>query len=152
MLIRNLIISNPDTFSEMQSNAVGLDGQIPVFIFPNSISFYVDDHKTHKQVLTLYNPYEFPIKFHSKYLEASFCIRFLLFWFISVLCTAPKKYSVVETSGSVASKCCVDLVVRHKQPTIANCQIQDKLRIQVHEIGNNKVNIRSLKQFYLNKK
>jgi hypothetical protein len=59
------------------------------------------------------------------------------------LCTAPKKYSVVETSGSVASKCCVDLVVRHKQPTIANCQIQDKLRIQVHEIGNNKVNIKN---------
>lgn len=134
----------------MQSNAVGLDGQIPVFIFPNSISFYVDDHKTHKQVLTLYNPYEFPIKFQSKCFGNVFLNlhQFCMITF-SVLCTAPKKYSVVETSGSVASKCCVDLVVRHKQPTIANCQIQDKLRIQVHEIGNNKVNYINFYKFKL---
>ncbi|XP_059472822.1 motile sperm domain-containing protein 1-like [Neocloeon triangulifer] len=103
----------------MQPN-VGLDGKIPVFVFPNSISFYLEDQRTHKQVLTLYNPYEFAIKFH-------------------VLCTAPKKYSVVDTSGSVAPKCCVDLVVRHKQPTITNCHLQDKLRIQVQEVGNKQV-------------
>lgn len=46
--------------------SVGLDGKIPVFVFPNSISFYLDDQRTHKQILTLYNPYDFPIKFNGK--------------------------------------------------------------------------------------
>ncbi|XP_065332546.1 motile sperm domain-containing protein 1-like [Cloeon dipterum] len=94
---------------------VGLDGKIPIFVFPNTISFYLEDQRTHKQVLTLYNPYEFPIKFQ-------------------VLCTAPKKYMVVDSSGSVAAKCCVDLVVRHKQPTITNCNVKDKIRIQVQDM------------------
>lgn len=37
--------------------------KFPVFVFPQSITFYLDDQSTHKQVLTLYNPYEFPVKF-----------------------------------------------------------------------------------------
>lgn len=30
----------------------------PVFVFPTELIFYADDQSTHKQVLTLYNPYE----------------------------------------------------------------------------------------------
>lgn len=39
------------------------DGKLPVFVFPSSLNFYSDDQSSHKQVLTLYNPYEFPLKF-----------------------------------------------------------------------------------------
>ncbi|WAR27920.1 MSPD1-like protein, partial [Mya arenaria] len=37
------------------------EGKLPVFVFPTSLTFYSDDQATHKQVLTLYNPYEFPL-------------------------------------------------------------------------------------------
>lgn len=37
--------------------------KLPIFVFPQNIMFYLDDQSTHKQVLTLYNPYEFPVKF-----------------------------------------------------------------------------------------
>jgi len=39
---------------------------LPVFVFPTSLTFYSDDQASHKQVLTLYNPYEFPLKFKGK--------------------------------------------------------------------------------------
>ena len=39
------------------------DGKLPVFVFPSSLNFFTDDQSSHKQVLTLYNPYEFPLKF-----------------------------------------------------------------------------------------
>lgn len=37
--------------------------KLPVFVFPQNITFYLDDQSTHKQILTLYNPYDFPVKF-----------------------------------------------------------------------------------------
>lgn len=40
-----------------------VDGRIPVFVFPTSLTFYANDQASHKQVLTLYNPYDFPLKF-----------------------------------------------------------------------------------------
>lgn len=39
------------------------DGKLPVFVFPTSLTFYSDDQASHKQVVTVYNPYEFPLKF-----------------------------------------------------------------------------------------
>ena len=36
---------------------------LPVFTFPNSLAFYADDKDTLRQILTVYNPYEFPVKF-----------------------------------------------------------------------------------------
>uniref|UniRef100_A0A3P9HZ85 Motile sperm domain containing 1 n=1 Tax=Oryzias latipes TaxID=8090 RepID=A0A3P9HZ85_ORYLA len=50
-----------------------VEGSLPVFVFPNELVFYADEQASHKQVLTLYNPYEFALKF-------------------KVLCTAPNKY------------------------------------------------------------
>lgn len=47
----------------MQSSG---DGRIPVFVFPHSVTFYLEDQATHKQVLTLYNPYDFPVRFAGK--------------------------------------------------------------------------------------
>ncbi|PSN51778.1 hypothetical protein C0J52_05271 [Blattella germanica] len=92
----------------MQAGAV----QVPVFVYPSPITFYVDDQNSHKQVLTLYNPYEFPIRFR-------------------VLCTAPNKYSVVDPEGSVRPKCCIDIVVRHNAVSPANCNVVDKFRVHM---------------------
>lgn len=51
-----------------------LEGRIPVFVFPQSLAFYVGDSNTHKQILTLYNPYEFRLNFNGKYAKCAFCI------------------------------------------------------------------------------
>lgn len=40
-----------------------VEGSLPVFVFPTELVFYADDQTSHKQVLTLYNPYEFALKF-----------------------------------------------------------------------------------------
>ncbi|XP_069684660.1 motile sperm domain-containing protein 1-like isoform X2 [Periplaneta americana] len=86
--------------------------QVPVFVYPTPITFYLEDQNTHKHVLTLYNPYEFPIRFR-------------------VLCTAPNKYTVVDPEGSVRPKCCIDIVIRHSAVSPANCNVTDKFRIHM---------------------
>ena len=40
-----------------------VDGKLPVFVFPTELLYYADDHSSHKQVLTVYNPYEFTLRF-----------------------------------------------------------------------------------------
>lgn len=40
-----------------------VEGSLPVFVFPTELVFYADEQTSHKQVLTLYNPYEFALKF-----------------------------------------------------------------------------------------
>ena len=50
----------------MQRDQIGtssLEGKLPVFVFPSTLTFYSDDQSSHKQVLTLYNPYEFASNF-----------------------------------------------------------------------------------------
>lgn len=37
--------------------------RIPVFVFPEELKFVEQDQSSHKQVLTLYNPYDFNVKF-----------------------------------------------------------------------------------------
>ncbi|XP_018394632.1 PREDICTED: motile sperm domain-containing protein 1-like isoform X2 [Cyphomyrmex costatus] len=88
--------------------------KLPIFVFPQNITFYLDDQSTHKQVLTLYNPYEFPVKFR-------------------VLCTAPYKYQVVDPEGIIKASSCVDIVVRHVAILMNNCNVIDKFRIHMHE-------------------
>ncbi|XP_060070837.1 motile sperm domain-containing protein 1-like [Ylistrum balloti] len=97
-----------------------VDGKLPVFVFPSSLTFYSDDQSTHKQVLTLYNPYDFPLRF-------------------KVLCTTPRKYTVVEAEGTIKEKCCCDIVIRHIDICINNEGIKDKFRIQVVEHGQKKI-------------
>lgn len=96
----------------MQAASYG-DGRLPVFVFPTSLVMFGDDQSTHHQVLTLYNPYEFNLKF-------------------KVLCTVPKKYSVVETEGRLKPGHCIDIVIRHKDVLGGiTCGTRDKFRIQV---------------------
>ena len=39
------------------------DKRIPVFVFPEELKFSEGDQCSHKQVLTLYNPYDFNVTF-----------------------------------------------------------------------------------------
>lgn len=96
------------------------DGKLPMFVFPAALTFYSDDQSSHKQILTLYNPYEFPLKF-------------------KVLCTAPQKYTVVDAEGTIRPRCCVDVVIRHTDICINNEGTTDKFRIQVTEHGQRKI-------------
>ncbi|XP_015431736.1 PREDICTED: motile sperm domain-containing protein 1-like isoform X1 [Dufourea novaeangliae] len=98
----------------MQSQLATTPRKLPVFVFPQSITFFLDDQSTHKQVLTLYNPYDFPIRF-------------------KVLCTAPNKYKVVDPEGTIKARCCVDIVIRHTSPLLNNCNVIDKFKIQMQE-------------------
>lgn len=61
-----------------------VEGNLPVFVFPTELIFYADDQSTHKQVLTLYNPYEFALKFKG---ESPSLWSFDLFLLISDLIT-----------------------------------------------------------------
>lgn len=45
------------------------EGHLPVFVFPHSIRFYSDDRSSHKQVVTIYNPYDFSIRFKGEIFE-----------------------------------------------------------------------------------
>ncbi|XP_033309980.1 motile sperm domain-containing protein 1-like isoform X2 [Bombus vosnesenskii] len=98
----------------MQPQLVTTPRKLPVFVFPQNITFFLDDQSTHKQVLTLYNPYDFPIRF-------------------KVLCTAPNKYKVVEPEGTIKARYCIDIVVRHTALVFSNCNVVDKFRIQMQE-------------------
>ncbi|XP_056295202.1 motile sperm domain-containing protein 1 [Pseudoliparis swirei] len=91
-----------------------VEGSLPVFVFPTELVFYADEQTSHKQVLTLYNPYEFALKF-------------------KVLCTAPNKYIVVDATGAVKPQCCVDIVIRHRDVRACHYGAYDKFRLQVSE-------------------
>ncbi|XP_061690913.1 motile sperm domain-containing protein 1 [Syngnathoides biaculeatus] len=91
-----------------------VEGNLPVFVFPTELVFYADEQSSHKQVLTLYNPYEFALKF-------------------KVLCTAPNKYTVVDATGAVKPQCCVDIVIRLRDVRPCHYGVYDKFRLQVSE-------------------
>ncbi|XP_051173296.1 motile sperm domain-containing protein 1-like [Leptopilina boulardi] len=88
---------------------------LPVFIFPHSIKFYMDDQSSHKQVLTLYNPYDFRLKFQVC-LEKS---------------AQRDKYTVVDSEGTIKAKCCIDIVIRHISAVPSNCNVVDRFSIDV---------------------
>ncbi|KAL0973914.1 hypothetical protein UPYG_G00212880 [Umbra pygmaea] len=96
-----------------------VEGSLPVFVFPTELVFYADEQTSHKQVLTLYNPYEFALKF-------------------KVLCTAPNKYTVVDATGAVKPQCCVDIVIRLKDVRACHYGVYDKFRLQVSEQSHRK--------------
>ncbi|KAK6627748.1 hypothetical protein RUM44_010227 [Polyplax serrata] len=98
------------------------DSLIPVFVFPHCLKFNVSDQTTKKQILTLYNPYDFPVRFQ-------------------VLCSSKDrhKYTVVDPEGKIHSHCCVDIVVRHNAITNQNIGQTDKFRVQMFQYATNKL-------------
>ncbi|CAF4323550.1 unnamed protein product [Rotaria sp. Silwood2] len=84
--------------------------QLPFFCSSNSLVFYLDDSITFSQVLTLYNPYEFSVRY-------------------KVLCTAPRTYSIAESQGEIHPQHSVDIVVRLLD-TSSSSNVAHKIRIQ----------------------
>ncbi|XP_064185090.1 motile sperm domain-containing protein 1-like [Anguilla rostrata] len=85
---------------------------LPVFLFPTELVFYAQERSSHRRVLTFYNPYSFVLRF-------------------KVLCTAPALYTVVEAEGNVRARSCVDIVVRHQDPSPRNWGRRDRFRLEV---------------------
>lgn len=102
----------------MQSS--GLDGRIPVFVFPQALTFYVADQSTHKQILTLYNPYDFRLGF-------------------TVLCNNPVCFDVEPSNGVVFAKCSVDIIVTRSNISLNDARERDCLRVVVSEEGTKQV-------------
>ncbi|XP_060869676.1 LOW QUALITY PROTEIN: motile sperm domain-containing protein 1-like, partial [Metopolophium dirhodum] len=94
--------------------------KVPVFVSPQSLTFSLEDKSSHRQIITLFNPYDFPVRF-------------------KVFCTCTKKYTVVEPEGSISASSRVDIVVRHNAPAPAFCDIRDKFRIQMQYYTTKKV-------------
>ncbi|KAL5236373.1 hypothetical protein ACI65C_003783 [Semiaphis heraclei] len=94
--------------------------KVPVFVSPQSLTFSLEDKPSHRQIITLFNPYDFPVRF-------------------KVFCTCTKKYTVVEPEGSINASSRVDIVVRHNAPAPAFCDIRDKFRIQMQYYTTKKV-------------
>lgn len=80
-----------------------VEGSLPVFVFPTELVFYADDQTSHKQVLTLYNPYEFALKFKGQSaaprvrMEERLCSSSLLLIIIS----SPSSFSAVHSPQQV---------------------------------------------------
>ena len=37
--------------------------RLPVFVFPSALNFFAEESSTHKQMITVYNPYDFVVNF-----------------------------------------------------------------------------------------
>jgi hypothetical protein len=64
---------------------------VPVFVYPTLLNFYTNDANSYKQILTLFNPYDFPIKFKGIIRLFLFIYKitkfFEIFWFFLTLCS-----------------------------------------------------------------
>jgi hypothetical protein len=110
------------------------DRTIPVFIYPHELTFYVDNQATHKQLLTLYNPYDFPVKYQGKD-KAVFPAKRNKFR--SVYANTTDKYLVVDPKGSIAAHAYVDLLIRHIAPIQSKCHSRDKFMITMQDATTN---------------
>lgn len=88
--------------------------RLPVFVFPSSLNFFAEESSSHKQMVTVYNPYDFVVSF-------------------KVLCNAPHKYRIVDPEGSIKPHCCVDIVIRHISILPTCYHVTDKFRIQMND-------------------
>lgn len=42
--------------------------KVPVFVSPHTLTFSLDDKSSHRQIITLFNPYDFPVRFKGKFI------------------------------------------------------------------------------------
>lgn len=100
-----------------------------------------------KQILTIYNPYDFPIKFRGrrkyKAVNESIITHELNIdqIFVSVLSTTPDYYHVLSPEGAITSKNCVDLIIRltAQVPTSSVVPLESKFRVQVFHYSTKQV-------------
>ncbi|CAF0913723.1 unnamed protein product [Rotaria sordida] len=97
----------------LPTHLTGNASQLPFFCSSNSLIFYLDDPSSFSQVLTLYNPYDFVVRY-------------------KVLCTAPKKYSFAEPQGEIRAQHSVDTIVRllDTSSSSTNQNVVHKIRVQ----------------------
>lgn len=96
------------------------ESKVPVFVFPHKLIFVLQDKNTHKQIITLHNPYGFSVRY-------------------KVLATSPKKYTIGNPEGVVLSQHRVDIVVRHNEIDSSTCDVADKFRIQLYDNNTNMI-------------
>lgn len=81
-----------------------------VYFYPATLQFFADDPNSHKQIITIYNPLDFNVKFKGNILisivKMTSEFHKIL---ILVLTTAPKKYTIDEPEGTIKSKSCIEL-------------------------------------------
>ncbi|CAF1420218.1 unnamed protein product, partial [Adineta steineri] len=53
-------------FMSLPTHLTSNASQLPFFCSSNSLVFYLDDPTTFSQVLTLYNPYDFAVRYKGK--------------------------------------------------------------------------------------
>lgn len=102
------------------SGADFLEGRLPVFVFPTNLAFYTDDPQSHTRVITIYNPYDFPLTY-------------------KILSTDPAKYSVSDSEGTIKSRCSADVLIRHVDVSGRNEGLKEKFRIQLCEYKKKKI-------------
>ena len=77
--------------------------------FINSLTPFVDDPASFSQVLTLYNPYEFAVRYKGRRRSSPSIDLITPCTYASVLCTASQKYAIVEPQGEIRAQHSVDL-------------------------------------------
>eukprot|EP00164_Ancoracysta_twista_P002107 GFYU01002783.1.p1 GENE.GFYU01002783.1~~GFYU01002783.1.p1 ORF type:complete len:240 (-),score=41.25 GFYU01002783.1:82-801(-) len=85
--------------------------QIPVLVVPPEITYIADTVVTHKQTLTLYNPYDFPMKF-------------------KVMTTSPDLFSVRDSSGVLPARSSAIVVVKLCSEHVP-VKRKDKLKVEM---------------------
>jgi len=93
--------------------------RFPLFISPEKLTFYAKDLSTGKQILTIFNPYKFLVKF-------------------KVFCTAPRTYIVSLTKGTIEKNCCCDIVIRRKNLYSESSNTVDKFKVESYYLDSNK--------------
>ncbi|EJW88718.1 hypothetical protein WUBG_00371 [Wuchereria bancrofti] len=95
-------------------------GSIFAFVFPNQLEIIASEPQTHKQIITLYNPYHFPIKFKVK-------------------CTNSHNFSVIEPCGILRASCSIDIVIRHVALQFQTSPGLETFRIEICSVHNQKI-------------
>lgn len=83
-----------------------------VFIQPEELLFFADDPSNHCQVLTIMNPHDFTVTFHSKSLDLKRTISIVSHMPLprfTVLCRDVGKYVVGTQRGAIKAKHRFDL-------------------------------------------
>lgn len=105
----------------------GAGAMSSIVLQPGIFKFYGNDSTSHKQKATLYNPFDFKIKY-------------------KIMSTAPLKYLVAEPKGSIQPRSYVELLVRinknvsfQDDPQQSSKLAKDKLRVIAYRLKDNSI-------------
>lgn len=72
--------------------------RLPVFVFPSSLNFFAEESSSHKQMVTVYNPYDFVVNFKGKLRTRNV---FISWHMAGTILTSFGFYSVVQCTTQV---------------------------------------------------